>query len=187
VEQSPDRPRTSTIVVMGISGAGKSTVAAELVARLGWDFAEGDDFHPPANVEKMRSGHPLDDGDRWPWLRRLAAWVGEHEAAGRNAVVTCSALKRGYRDLLRDGHPSVWFAHVRAEPELIRDRVEHRTGHYMPPSLLGSQLATLEPLEPGEPGVVVSGVAPPAEVADQILTALRRERDLSVPFREAPS
>jgi gluconokinase len=178
-------PRTTTIVVMGVSGAGKSTVAAELVTRLGWDFAEGDEFHPPANVEKMRAGIPLDDDDRWPWLRRLADWIGEHEAAGTSAVVTCSALKRAYRDLLTDGHPSVWFAHVRAAPELIRDRVEHRTGHYMPASLLDSQLTTLEPLQPDEPGAMVSGVAPPAGVADEILAALSKERSLDLPAQEA--
>src|SRR3954447_7049668 len=179
------RPRTTTIVVMGVSGAGKSTVAAELVSRLGWDFAEGDEFHPPENVEKMRAGHALDDEDRWPWLRRLAGWIGEHEAAGTSAVVTCSALKRAYRDLLRDGHPSVWFAHVSADPDLIRGRVEHREGHYMPPSLLGSQLSTLEPLEPDEPGAVISGVAPPAEVADHLLTALSSERGLALPTPDA--
>src|SRR4051812_4109374 len=89
-------PATTSIVVMGVSGSGKSTVAAALVDRLGWEFAEGDDFHPPANVEKMRAGIPLDDDDRWPWLRRLAAWIGEHEKAGRDVVVTCSALKRRY-------------------------------------------------------------------------------------------
>jgi gluconokinase len=181
------RSRTTTIVVMGVSGAGKSTVAAELVRRLGWDFAEGDEFHPPENVAKMRAGHPLDDEDRWPWLRRLAAWIGEHEAAGRNAIVTCSALKRSYRDLLGDGHPSVWFALVEAEPELIRGRVERRTGHYMPASLLDSQLATLEPLQPDEPGALVSGVAPPAEVAAAVLAALSRERGLIIPTPEAPS
>src|SRR3954463_173484 len=167
-----EQPESTTIVVMGVSGAGKSTVAAELVRRLGWDFAEGDEFHPAENVAKMAAGHPLTDEDRWPWLRTLAAWIGEHEAAGKNAVVTCSALKRRYRDVLREGHPSVWFAHVSAEPDLIQGRVAHRHHQYMPPSLLGSQLATLEPLDPDEPGAVVSGVAPPAQVADHVLAAL---------------
>ena len=181
------RPRTTTIVVMGVSGSGKSTVAAELVSRLGWDFAEGDEFHPPENVEKMRAGIPLDDDDRWPWLRRLADWIGEHERAGTSAVVTCSALKRAYRDLLCDGHPSVWFAHVSADPEMIRDRVEHRQGHYMPPSLLSSQLATLEPLQPDEPGAVISGVDPAADVAEHVLSALGDERDLTPRAQEASS
>src|SRR3954452_15498932 len=180
-------PRTTTIVVMGVSGAGKSTVAAELVARLGWDFAEGDEFHPPENVEKMRAGIPLDDDDRWPWLRRLAAWIGEHEAAGKNAVVTCSALKRAYRDLLCDGHPSVWFAHVSADPDLIQGRVAHRRHQYMPASLLGSQLSALEPLQPDEAGAVAPAVDPPAEVADHVLRALRQERDLTPPTQEATS
>jgi gluconokinase len=182
-----DVPGTTTIIVMGVSGSGKSTVAATLVDRLGWEFAEGDDFHPAANVEKMRAGHPLDDEDRWPWLRTLAAWIGEHEQAGRNVVVTCSALKRSYRDLLRDGHPSVWFAHVTADPELIRERIEHRSGHYMPPSLLDSQLATLEPLADDEPGARVSGAGSPASVVDELLAVLSAERGLLLSSREAPS
>ena len=168
----------TTIVVMGVSGSGKSTVAAGLVDRLGWEFAEGDDFHPPANVEKMRSGRPLDDDDRRPWLRALAGWIGEHEKAGKSVVVTCSALKRSYRDLLRDGHPSVWFAHVTADADLIRERVGHRTGHYMPPSLLESQLSTLEPLEDDEPGASISGAGRPDEVVDALLATLRAERGL---------
>ncbi len=175
---------TSTIVVMGVTGSGKSTVAAELVQRLDWDFAEGDDFHPPTNVAKMRAGQPLDDDDRWPWLRTVASWVGEHEAAGTSAVVTCSALKRQYRDLLRDGHPSVWFAHVTADPDLIRERVEQRAGHYMPPSLLGSQLEALEDLEPDEPGTAVSGAGSPSDVASELLTALALERALSATSQE---
>jgi gluconokinase len=182
---TPDRPATTTIVVMGVSGSGKSTVAADLTERLGWTFAEGDDFHPRENVEKMASGRPLDDDDRWPWLRTLAAWIGEQEAAGASAVVTCSSLKRSYRDLLRDGHPSVWFAHVHADPEHIRERVERRSGHYMPPSLLESQLAALEPLGDDEPGAVVSGVAPAAEVTLDVITTLNRERDLSLPTQHA--
>jgi gluconokinase len=180
-------PSTTSIVVMGVSGSGKSTVAALLVERLGWDFAEGDDFHPPENVAKMAAGHPLDDDDRWPWLRRLAAWIGEHEQAGRSDIVTCSALRRSYRDLLRDGHPSVWFAHVTADPELIRERVERRTGHYMPPSLLDSQLDTLEPLQDDEPGITVSGAAPPDRVADEVLAALSAQRGLRLGPREASS
>jgi gluconokinase len=168
-------PSTS-IVVMGVSGSGKSTVAAGLVDRLGWEFAEGDDFHPRGNVEKMRNGVPLDDDDRRPWLRTLAAWIGEHEQAGASVVVTCSALKRSYRDILRDGHPSVWFAHVTADGDLIRERMERRTGHYMPSSLLDSQLATLEPLQEDEPGASISGAGDPAGVVTGLLDALRQER-----------
>jgi gluconokinase len=181
------RGGTTTVVVMGVSGSGKSTVAAGLVDRLGCAFAEGDDFHPPANVAKMRAGMPLDDDDRWPWLRRLAAWIGEHEQAGRNAVVTCSALKRSYRDLLRDGHPSVWFAHVTVDPDLLRQRVQKRSGHYMPPSLLDSQLATLEPLQDDEPGASISGAGTPDAVVEKLLTTLSTERCLRIENREAPS
>ncbi|CAA9252111.1 MAG: Gluconokinase [uncultured Blastococcus sp.] len=176
VMEARESAGTTSIVVMGVSGSGKSTIAAGLVDRLGWEFAEGDDFHPPANVEKMRSGRPLDDEDRWPWLRSLAAWIGEHEQAGRSVVLTCSALKRSYRDLLRDGHPSVWFAHVTADADLLRDRVEQRTGHYMPSSLLESQLATLQPLQDDEPGAAISGAAAPESVVTQLLAALDDER-----------
>jgi gluconokinase len=180
-------PGTTTIVVMGVSGSGKSTVAAGLVERLGWEFAEGDEFHPPANVEKMRAGHPLDDEDRWPWLRTLADWIGQHERAGRSVVVTCSALKRSYRDLLCDGHPSVWFAQVTADAELIRERLQHRSGHYMPASLLDSQLATLEPLQDDEPGARISGAGAPDDVVDSLLTTLDAERGLHLGTRKASS
>jgi gluconokinase len=186
-ERPPGRRTTPevVVVVMGVSGSGKTTIATGIAAAMGWEFAEGDDFHPAANVEKMRAGHPLDDDDRWPWLRSLAAWIGEHEKAGRNVVVTCSALKRSYRELLRDGHPSVWFAHVTAGPELIRDRMEHRTGHYMPASLLDSQLATLEPLADDEPGARVSGAGSPASVVDELLATLDAERGLHLNTQEA--
>ncbi len=174
-------PETTSIVVMGVSGSGKSTVAEGLVERLGWEFAEGDDLHPPANVAKMRSGQPLDDDDRWPWLRRLADWIGEREQAGRPVVVTCSALKRSYRDLLRNGHPSVWFAHVTVDPDLLRERVAGRTGHYMPASLVESQLAALEPLQDDEPGAAISGGGAPAVVVDELLSVLARERGIRRP------
>jgi gluconokinase len=167
---------TTTVVVMGVSGTGKTTVAEHLVKELGWQFAEGDTFHPAANVAKMRDGVPLDDDDRWPWLQSLADWVGAREAAGENAVVTCSALKRSYRELLRTGHPSVWFAHVDTSPDVLRERVTQRAGHYMPPSLLDSQLATLEPLEPDEPGLTITGEGRPDDVAEEVLEVLDRDR-----------
>jgi len=167
-----DPHRTTTLVVMGVSGVGKTSVAAELVTSTGWEFAEGDDFHPEGNRAKMAAGHPLDDEDRWPWLRSVAEWIGEQEAAGRSTVVTCSALKRSYRDLLRDGHPSVWFVHLLAAPELIARRVDARTGHYMPPSLLDSQLTTLEDLGPGEPGAGIDTGGDPVAVAARVLRHL---------------
>jgi gluconokinase len=167
---------TVSLVVMGVSGVGKSSVAAELVERTGWEFVEGDDLHPERNRAKMTAGTPLDDEDRWPWLRRVAGWIGDQEAAGRSAVVTCSALRRSYRDLLCEGHPSVWFVHLLAPPELIAARVNARTGHYMPASLLKSQLATLEPLQPDEPGMGVDTSGAPAAVAARALRQLRAER-----------
>jgi gluconokinase len=163
---------TQTLVVMGPSGVGKTSVAAELVARTGSEFVEGDDLHPEINRAKMASGRPLDDEDRWPWLHRVADWIGVQEAAGRDAVVTCSALKRSYRALLCEGHPSVRFVHLLAPPQLIAERLDARTGHYMPPSLLASQLDTLEPLEPDEPGVRVETTGDPAGVAERVLQRL---------------
>jgi gluconokinase len=163
---------TATLVVMGVSGTGKTTVATGLAHRLGWVFAEGDDFHAAANVAKMHAGMPLTDDDRWPWLRRLASWIGEREAAGENAILTCSALKRAYRDVLVAGHPSVCFVHVTASTETIRRRLEHRRGHYMPASLLDSQLAALEPLQPDEPGFTLSGDGERDEVVAAVIARL---------------
>lgn len=175
--QPPEEPTTTiTVVVMGVSGSGKTTVAMRLVELLGWPFAEGDDFHPVANVEKMRSGRPLSDRDRKPWLAAVADWIGEQEVAGRSAVVSCSALKRAYREALRRNHPSVWFVHVSASPAGLKARLETRSGHYMPASLLASQLETLQPLDPDEPGVTISGEGPPDVVAGRVLDALRDER-----------
>lgn len=167
---------TVTVVVMGPSGVGKSAVAGALVARTGWAFAEGDDLHSEANRAKMAAGHPLTDDDRWPWLRRIADWIGEQESAGRSAVVTCSALRHAYRELLSMGHPSVWFAHLTAPTTEIARRIEGRRGHYMPPALLQSQLATLEPLSADEPGAAVVATGTPAEIAERLLDQLPPER-----------
>ena len=178
----PAAPPTTSIVVMGVSGAGKTSAARELTRQLGWEYIEGDDLHPAANVAKMAAGTPLDDEDRWPWLRRIAEVIGEHEAAGTSVIVTCSALKREYRDLLRNGHPSVWFAHVDVPRELLAQRLAARQGHYMPPSLLDSQLATLERLAADEPGAVIDGDGPLAETVAEVLADLRTRRgDLDGP------
>lgn len=158
------------LVVMGVSGSGKSTVAGLLADRLGWDFAEGDDMHPQANRDKMAAGHPLTDEDRWPWLDRIASWIGTHLDAGRPGVVTCSALKRSYRDRLRA--PGVVFVHLAGNHDLVADRIGHRQGHYMPPSLLGSQYDTLEPPEPDETAITVDVAHEPEEIADEVVRDL---------------
>ncbi|WP_374968052.1 gluconokinase [Terrabacter sp. BE26] len=170
-------PSPDVVVVMGVSGSGKSTVAKGISALLGWEFAEGDAFHSEANVAKMRQGHALTDDDRWPWLESIGDWISTRERAGESAVVTSSALRRVYRDLLRRGRPHVRFLHVEAPSEVIQERMEQRAGHYMPPSLLPSQLATLEPLEPDEPGVSVTNEGTPAEVLDRSLHALGLRKD----------
>lgn len=159
---------------MGVSGAGKSMVAQALAESTGWQLAEGDDFHPAANVEKMSSGHPLDDEDRWPWLQSIADWIGEQEKAGRSSVVTCSALKRSYRDLLRKGHPSVKFCELDASPAVLTARMEARPEHFMPTSLLHSQLRALQTLEPDEPGGRVTAEGDLCTVLRRVLDVLAR-------------
>ncbi|WP_144765391.1 gluconokinase [Curtobacterium sp. 9128] len=158
------------LVVMGVSGSGKSTVAAMVADRLGWDFAEGDAMHPPANVAKMHAGVPLDDEDRWPWLDVVAGWIREHLDAGTNGVVTCSALKRSYRDVLRA--PGVVFVHVAGDTALIEDRMAARSGHFMPTSLLASQLATLEPPQDDEAHITVDAGGTPEHETDEIVERL---------------
>jgi gluconokinase len=158
------------LVFMGVSGSGKSTVAAGVAEALGWDFAEGDAMHSDANVAKMHAGIPLDDDDRWPWLDTIRAWIDGHLAAGTHGVVTCSALKRSYRDVLRA--PGVVFVHIVGDPALIRERMSHRTGHYMPTSLLDSQLATLEPPADDEAHIDVAADGSPEQEADEVLERL---------------
>jgi gluconokinase len=163
---------TDQLVVMGVSGSGKTTVGKAIATAMGWAFAEGDEFHSQASVARMAAGIALTDEDRWPWLQAIADWLDARSAAGDGAVVTCSALRRTYRDLLRQGRPYLRFCHVAADPALIEDRLRHRTGHYLSPSLLPSQLATLEPLQEDEPGVTVSGTGRPDEVLGRVLDAL---------------
>jgi gluconokinase len=161
------------LVLMGVSGSGKSTVAGVLAGRLGWEIAEGDDMHPPENVAKMAAGHPLDDADRRPWLRTVAGWITAHADAGRSGVITCSALKRSYRDVLRG--PDVIFVHLRGTHDEIAHRLAARHGHYMPASLLDSQFDTLEPLAPDERALVVDVGGSPTEIADEIIRRLDLE------------
>jgi gluconokinase len=141
------------VVVMGVSGSGKSTVGAALAQRLRVPFADADDFHPPANIAKMTAGHPLDDDDRRPWLEAVGAWLAEHDEVG--GVMTCSALKHAYRDQLREHAPRVEILHLDGTREVIARRQASRPGHFMPSSLLDSQFDTLEPLTQDEHGMVV--------------------------------
>ena len=165
----------TALVVMGVSGSGKTTVGELLAKQLGWAFLEGDRLHPPANVEKMRQGIPLTDADRWPWLDRigeeLKSWAGE----GKSGVLTCSALKRAYRDRIRAARPDVRFVYVKGSEALIAARVAARHHEYMPASLLRSQFDTLEEPTLGEPGVVTvdAGGTVGEEVAE-VIAALDR-------------
>jgi gluconokinase len=162
------------LVVMGVSGSGKTTVATRLAERLGWPFAEGDDFHPPSNVAKMHSGTPLTDADRLPWLRSIAAWIDARRAAGSGGIVSCSALKRAYRDILIGERRDVRLVYVRGTQELIGARIAARRDHFMPASLLQSQFDTLE--EPGadERPIVADTALTPAAMAENVLAALTK-------------
>ena len=142
-----------SILVMGVSGSGKSTVGAALAQRLRVPFADADDFHPQANIAKMSAGEPLNDEDRYPWLDAIGEWLDGRCTDG--GVMSCSALKRKYRDQLRRGCSEVLFLHLTGTPEVIGRRQASRPGHFMPASLLASQFETLEPLEPDERGVVI--------------------------------
>ena len=162
------------VVVMGVSGCGKSTIGRSIAALAGWSFAEGDDYHPAANVATMAAGTPLTDEDRWPWLRSLAAWMRAEAVAGRASVVTCSALKREYRDLLGEGLPGLQFVHLHGSWDLLLARMQARSDHFMPASLLQSQFDTLEALQPGEAGIVLDIAADPDTLVGQALHWLAR-------------
>jgi gluconokinase len=157
------------IVLMGVSGTGKTAVGTRLARALGGEFVEGDDYHPPANVAKMRSGTPLDDADRQPWLETLSREIGTWLDAGKTVVLACSALKQRYRDILKAGRAGVRFVHLEGDKDLIRSRLAGRRGHYMPASLLDSQFAALE--EPTE-AITVGIEGTPDAIVAEIVAAL---------------
>ena len=162
--------RVRIVIVMGVSGAGKTTVGRALAERLGWPFMEGDDFHPAANIAAMAAGHPLTDADRAPWLAALRKQIEQTLAAGGHAVIACSALKHSYRRMLvREDGEAIRLVHLEVPPAVLRDRLRHRQGHYMPASLLDSQLATLEA---STSAVRVDGTLPVDDIVDAVTRGL---------------
>jgi gluconokinase len=160
------------IVLMGVSGAGKSTIGDELSRMLGWQFRDADSFHPPANIEKMRSGIPLADDDRWPWLDAIGAWIGERLAGGEPGIVSCSALKRAYRARIGARRQGVRLIYLLGSQDMIAGRLAARTGHFMPAELLASQFTTLEEPGPEERALVVGIAMPPPYLARSIVDKL---------------
>lgn len=161
--------RTTAIVVMGVSGAGKSTVASKLAARLDRPLVEGDSLHPPSNIAKMSQGIPLDDDDRLPWLKAIAARIDAARRAGQPIIVTCSALKRSYREILTDGHDDIGFVYLQGGRDLIAQRLAARKGHFMPPGLLDSQFAALQEPADDEPSIVIAIDAAPEDIVASIV------------------
>ena len=162
-----------TVGVMGVTGSGKTTVGLLLAHQLGVPFADADDFHSPETKAKMAGGHPLDDADRAPWLRRLADWLADHPDG---CVLACSALKRKYRDVLRSGAPRLVFLHLAGAPAVASERVAHRRNHYMPASLVDSQYADLEPLQPDEFGVPIDFTFGPERIVQRFLEEIQAEQ-----------
>jgi gluconokinase len=165
----------SVIVVMGVSGCGKSTIASMLAQQLNWIYEDGDWFHPPSNIEKMHRGEPLTDEDRWPWLHGIAAWIDATRHAGNHATIACSALKRAYRDILVGERRDVRIVHLKGDRDLIARRLSARDGHFMPPSLLDSQFTALEEPQDDERPIVVSIVPHPREIVDEIMSKLDKD------------
>lgn len=155
------------IVIMGVTASGKTTIGTRSSKRLGWPFYDADEFHPPANIAKMSRGEPLTDADREPWLKALHDKMAEEEHAGRGAIFACSALKAAYRDILRDGLSTVRFVFLKGDPDVLQSRLDHRKGHFMPRTMLPSQIGALEEPGPGE-ALVLDAAKPPNELVDAI-------------------
>ena len=165
----------TALIFMGVSGCGKSTVAALVASKLGWPMIEGDDLHPPANIAKMTQGMPLNDDDRRPWLEAIAARIETWRKGGTQGIITCSSLRHAYRDILRAGNDNVRFVYLKGSYELLLDRMQHRKRHFMPASLLKSQFDTLE--EPGPEEAITVSIDQPAEgIVDAVMGALATSR-----------
>jgi gluconokinase len=171
IPEALDHPAPPLVVVMGVSGSGKTTVGAALAQRLRVPFADADDFHPQANIAKMSAGIPLDDADRGPWLEAIAAWLAEHSSSG--GVASCSALKRSYRDVLSHAAPHAVYLHLHGDRDVLAARVAGRPGHFMPAALIDSQFATLEVLQPDELGAALDVDQPVDALVDESLTLLK--------------
>jgi gluconokinase len=169
----PPETAPHALIVMGVSGSGKTTIGEELARRIGWRYEDADTFHPASNVAKMSAGHPLTDEDRWPWLRAIADEIDRASAAGERVVIGCSALRRIYRDVLVHGRHDVRIVYLEGTQALIAGRLGERKGHFMPPGLLTSQFGTLEPPAPDEHAVTVSIDAPAETIVDNILSQLK--------------
>jgi carbohydrate kinase (thermoresistant glucokinase family) len=173
------RGRPPILVIMGVSGSGKSTIAEELSARLGWPFEEGDSLHPESNIAKMHAGIPLTDADRLPWLERVAAWIDEQRSKKQPGIITCSALKRTYRQIIIGDRPEVRLVYLRGGRDLIAEHLAGRHGHFMPPALLRSQIDTLEEPDPSEDPLTVDLGASAAQVAHEIIRLLGNSATIS--------
>ena len=169
----PPEPAPHALIVMGVSGSGKTTIGELLAGRIGWRYEDADTFHPASNVAKMSAGKPLTDEDRWPWLHAIADEIDRASAAGERVVIGCSALRRVYRDLLVHGRTDVQIVYLEGTQALIADRLGERKGHFMPPGLLTSQFGTLEPPTPDEHAITVSIDAPAETIVDDILKQLK--------------
>ena len=170
IPEPMDHPAPPLVVMMGVSGSGKTTVGAALAQRLRVPFADADDFHPEANIAKMSAGIPLDDDDRAPWLQAIATWLVEHGSTG--GVASCSALKRSYRDVLSHAAPRAVYLHLHGDRDVLAARVAGRPGHFMPAALIDSQFATLEVLQPDELGAALDVDQPVDTLVDESLTIL---------------